>query len=38
MDPDRAGMSHFVVLMMLLGQTGLLVMGAVRWQVKSMCA
>ncbi|XP_054685520.1 tumor necrosis factor-inducible gene 6 protein isoform X2 [Grus americana] len=33
MDPERAGMTHFVVQSTLLGQTGLLMMGAVRWQV-----
>lgn len=38
MDPERASMTHFVVQIILLGQTGLLVMGAVRWQVQSVCA
>lgn len=37
MDPERAGMTHFVVQSTLLGQTGLLMMGAVRWQVHSVC-
>lgn len=36
-DPQRASMTHFVVQIMLLGQTGLLFMGAVRWQVQSVC-
>lgn len=36
-DPQRAAMTHFVVQIMLLGQTGLLFMGAVRWQVQSVC-
>lgn len=37
-DPERAGVTHFVMEITLLGQTGLLLTGVVRWQVQSVCA